>query len=504
MPMTLLLLLRPAFLYKGSLFVSGLLLIATLVQAQSVLDTRELQGTIRDSQSRPVPGASVSLRSSQGKQQITRSDQQGLYRFAGLATGSYEIHAEKSGVGEATTKCSIEPNPTKELDLTLSAADGPSALEFSVNPKFTVSGVTDASSAGSHGSSASAPTTEALARATVALGKETPVANNSADEKALRAAADGQPDKFAANRDAGIALARAQKPREALAYLERASKLPAATPDQASVHHVLGRVQEELNAPLEAVREYQRAAELDPSEQNLFDWASELLLHRGVGPAIEVFKKGHNLYPDSARTLLGLAAALYSQASYEEAARYAVEASDLNPKDSNPYMFMGRMVSTQDIKSPDLSNRLARFAQLQPKDAQANYFYALSLYQQGGQGQSSGTREKVKALLEKAIGLDPTYAAAYLQLGTLHADGGEFSRAIAAYKKATELDPKLPEAHYRLALAYKRTGKEDRAQEELRLYKESSNAFARETDGEWRAIQQFVFTLQDPTVPAPK
>jgi len=491
-------------LYKRTLMTAGLVLVAALAQAQSNLDKGALEGTIRDSQSRPIIGVSVTLRSSQGEQQITRTDQQGIYRFAGLAAGNYDIRAEASGQDISTAKCLIEPNRTKKLDLTLSPSNATSALEFSTDPKFTVSGVADASSAGSHGSSASAPTTEALAKATVALGKETPSSTHSASEKLLKAVADRQPDDFAANREAGLMLVQTQKPQEALPYLERASKLAATNNDQASIHRVLGEVREQLNEPVEAVHQYQRAAELDPSEENLFDWGSELLLHRGVGPSIEVFRKGHDLYPASARTLLGLAAALYSQASYEEAARCVVEASDLTPSDSNPYLFMGSMISAQAIKSSAISNRLARFAELQPANAQANYFYALSLRQQAGLKQSSGERLKIRSLLEKAIRLDPTYAAAYLELGIVHADSGDVAEAISDYKRAAELDPKLPEAHYRLALAYKRTGEEDRAQEELRLYKESSSAVATETDRERRAIQQFVFTLQDHGGKAPK
>ena len=41
----------------------------------------------------------------------------------------------------------------------------------------------------------------------------------------------------------------------------------------ADLHHLLGDVDEKLGDSLEAVRHYQRAAELDPSEPHLFDWA---------------------------------------------------------------------------------------------------------------------------------------------------------------------------------------------------------------------------------------
>ena len=43
---------------------------------------------------------------------------------------------------------------------------------------------------------------------------------------------------------------------------------------------------------------------------------------------------------------------------------------------------------------------------------------------------------------EKAVGLDPTYAAAYNNLGIGYEHEGEFEKARKAYEKAIELEPK--------------------------------------------------------------
>ena len=56
-------------------------------------------------------------------------------------------------------------------------------------------------------------------------------------------------------------------------------------------------IEEKQGNPLEAVREYQRAAETNPSESNYFNWGAELLVHRAAEPAIEVFSKGARLFP---------------------------------------------------------------------------------------------------------------------------------------------------------------------------------------------------------------
>ena len=172
------------------------------------------------------------------------------------------------------------------------------------------------------------------------------------------------------------------------------------------------------------------------------------------------------------------------------------EASDLAPNDPNPYLFMGKMITAQATKSQAISQRLARFHKVQPDNAQASYLYAVSLWQQ-----HAGEREKVEALLQNAVRLDSAYAAAHLELGIVYSEGGEIAKAIPAYQKAIEFDPKLPEPHYRLALAYKRTGAKAKADEQLRLYEQTSRDAAQEMDRERRAIQQFVFTLQDRTAP---
>ncbi len=109
--------------------------------------------------------------------------------------------------------------------------------------------------------------------------------------------------------------------------------------NEAELHHLLGDIEEKSGNPLEAVRQYQRAAELDPSEPYFFDWGSELLLHRAVEPAIEVFNKGNRLFPHSARMLVALGVAWYSNGSYDQAAQRLCEASDLNPNDPKAYLF---------------------------------------------------------------------------------------------------------------------------------------------------------------------
>ena len=135
-----------------------------------------------------------------------------------------------------------------------------------------------------------------------------------------------------------------------------------------------------MGDPLAAVHEDEQAVRLDPSEQNYFAWGSELLLHRAVWQAAEVFKNGTKAYPKSARMLAALGAALFAGALYDQAADSLCQASDLNPADTEPYLFMGRIEMAAPKPLACIEPRLARFVQQQPQNSLANYFYAMAIW----------------------------------------------------------------------------------------------------------------------------
>jgi len=260
-----------------------------------------------------------------------------------------------------------------------------------------------------------------------------------------------------------------------------------AQKDKADLHHLLGRIEERLGNPLEAVREYQRAAELDPSEPDLFDWGTQLLTHRALEPATAVFTKGNRLFPkigaDAGRAWRNLVRSRLLRSGY------AVSSECVRPRSRqcDSVSVLGKM-QTVETALPEASvDRLGRFARLQPDSALANYYYAVGLWKQPG-NQPSGSADsdtersaRVESLLLKAVHLDPKLGAAYLQLGILYSQRADFSRAISAYEQAIEVSPKevspqldetLEEAHYRLAQAYQRTGDKIKAKEQLQLHDE--------------------------------
>lgn len=375
----------------------------------------------------------------------------------------------------------------------------PAQPEFYDEPTFTVSGVTDAANPGGHGSDVVRRTKESLAKDTVALGKESADRSGSAMSKPIGPTPS---DNFETNFRHGKELADSGHPPEALPFLERASQLapPGDLEERAQLHHLMADVEEKTGRPLDAVREYQQAAELVPSEANLFDWGGELLLHRAFGPASEVFTKGKHLFPQSSRMLIGLGVAAYDSGSYDQSAQDLCDASDLDPRNPTPYIFLGKIQGFQEGESRGISDRMKRFVTVDPDNALANYYYAVSFWNQRSGIDDAKTIE-AEVHLKKAVRLDPKVAVAYLQLGIIYAERKKPSEAISAYQQAVASDPSLDEAHYRLAQIYRQEGKSAQATEELKLYENLKKENTSRTEREREEIKEFVYTSRTTAMP---
>lgn len=515
------------------------------VQGQSAdpANSAILQGLIRDEAGRSIAAATVELRIRNGMPVVTvSSDSEGIYRCSALSAGVYTLHAEMTGYGEASFgPFTLGRNELKKIDLTLrpQKISGPKdssarTPEFFDQPEFTVAGVTEAMNLGGHGSDTTMRTREALTKEVVSLNSKLPGDSHTASfpgatEESLRETSKREPKNFEASYRLGKMLADKGNAREAVLYLKRAAQLQPnnyestwelarayahtgqyeraraqirtllARQDKSELHHLLGEVEEGSGRPLEAVREYRRAVELNPSESNVFDWGAELLAHRAIEPAIQVFTMGSRIFPRSVRLLAGLGVAWYAGGSYDQAVRRLCEASDLSPNDPEPYLFLGKMQSAESKPPEELVERLERFVKLQPENALANYYYALCLWKQRKGPEDSQDLTRVESLLEKAVRLDPKLGVGYLQMGILYAERQDSPMAISAFQKSIEVSPGLEEAHYRLAQVYKRSGETRKAQEELKLYQQISKKAAEEVERQRREILQFVYTLRGQT-----
>jgi len=264
-------------------------------------------------------------------------------------------------------------------------------------------------------------------------------------------------------------LARAARLLEAGEPARAAELIRTLLPrrDTAELHHLLGDAEEAAGNLLAAAEEFQKAAHMDPTEENLFDWGNNLLRLRAYQPATDVLSEAVKRHPRSARLQVGLGIARYSRGQYEDAIGSFCAAADLDPRDPRPYLFLGEMYGVSATLSPEITRRLARFVEAQPRNALGHFYYAMSLWK--GEPGAAPSRD-VEAHLQMAASLDPRLAKARFQLGVLYSDQRRDREAVAALQEAVRLEPAMAQAHYRLAQAYRRTGREDLAQRELEAF----------------------------------
>jgi tetratricopeptide (TPR) repeat protein len=514
-----------------------------------------IQGKVLNSTGRPVGDASVRLeREGVPVHLETKTNAAGVFVFSAPGTGRYFLIAEKSGLSSRTIPvAALSQGEQKQVDLVLE--DSPEAhadsigsvppstqvMEFADKPNFTVAGVTDWTAAGGHGADTSLRTSEALTHETLAL-KANGVAHFAADstpaaketngpEGKLRAAVASAPNNAEVIRQLGDFYLDAGRYGESVPLLQTAYQInPAdhkneyrlalalkgagdfslarehvgklvAHGENADLCRLAGELDETSGDSLAAVHEFEQAVRLDPSEENYFEWGGELLVHRAILQAQQVFQDGAKAYPKSVRMLTALGTALFASAHYEEAAQRLCDASDLSPANPEPYIFMGRIETVAPNPLACIDQRLARFVDLQPGNSFANYYYAMAIWKGNAHPADQQVLQQVETLLNRAVTIDAKFGDAYLQLGNLYYSRRNSEKAIDYYTKAIEVKPELVDAHYRLAIAYDRIGETEKAKQQFQLHDEMKKQQAAEIERQRREVKQFLVGGQ-PTYPA--
>jgi tetratricopeptide (TPR) repeat protein len=260
------------------------------------------------------------------------------------------------------------------------------------------------------------------------------------------------------------------------------------------LHDLLGQIDEKSGKFIAAENEFEAASHLDPSEENLFDWGSELLLHRTYEPAIEVFRQAILRFPNSPRLMIGLGMALDLGGKFDEAVTALLTAADLDPSDARCYLFLSQAFDSSPSQAQEVRQRFRRYAEMQPANALAQYYYALSLWKGSRAGDANPDLQAVESLLKRSIALDAKLPEAHLQLGNLYADRHDYADSVPEYVRTLELSPNLADAHFRLGTDYVHLGKKDLAQEEFEIYKKLRAQHLAEVDKEKAEVQQFVYS----------
>lgn len=240
---------------------------------------------------------------------------------------------------------------------------------------------------------------------------------------------------------------------------------------KAEAYNFLGAIEEKRSRTIAAEHAFEEATSRDPlNEDYRFDYGNSLLQHAKTAEALNVFRAGVDKLPASWKLRIGLGSAHYLVSDYEDAARDLLAAVKQNPDSTLGWFLLGEAYDSASRLQPEIKAAFASYLETAPRDASAYYHYGAILYQQA---QADGRNDYQQAIqnLNQALRLNPGLAEAHFELGLIALAQGKTEQAIAALQKAVNLEPGLAAAHYRLGLAYKRTGNETRAQEELSRFR---------------------------------
>jgi tetratricopeptide (TPR) repeat protein len=344
-----------------------------------------------------------------------------------------------------------------------------------------------------------------------------PAKDNSAEERALLASAQKEPGNVQIMGSLGEYYLRKEEWRRSVRWLNKALMLSPGSEsigydlafareqtgdlegaksqidrmleqnDSVKLHTLLASVEDRSGNFLDAAKEYHRAAEIDPSESNIFDLATFLLLHKKfvgfVDESIKFFRYGVAQFPRSSQMMVGLGVGLYASEQYDEAVRVLCAAVDLDPTDRRPVEFLGKARKVSPELAEEVDRRLEDFAERYPENAATNYYFAFSLWERGG-GEEGKNLDRIEALLKTSEARASGWYQPHYQLGVLYESEKRYPEAIREMQKTVKIEPEFAPAHFRLAVLYSKTGDKLRAVQESAIVRGIKNKDRNEDTGE--------------------
>jgi len=137
-------------------------------------------------------------------------------------------------------------------------------------------------------------------------------------------------------------------------------------------------------------------------------------MHRTLDAAITIFEKAASAIQLPARMAIGLGLAYYSRGNYDNAVKSLLHAAEPYPRRPARLSFSFSRQRQLAQSAEEVIARFRRFAEQQPKNGRAQYYYAMSLWKGKRARDSSIDLAQIGALLQKAIALDPSLAEAHL------------------------------------------------------------------------------------------
>jgi tetratricopeptide (TPR) repeat protein len=230
--------------------------------------------------------------------------------------------------------------------------------------------------------------------------------------------------------------------------------------------NLLGAIHEKAGRYPDAVRAFERATRLAPSNEDFrIDHASILVETGKLVEASAAFADAVRDFPKSLRARLGLGSAYYLAGKYDPAARSLLETVRLAPDSTAAYALLAKTFDAVPALQEEIRAAFEVYLKKQPRDADAYARYSEMLY-------VAGNRDEAKRQVMRALEINPQQGEAHLQLGDILQRDEDLTAAVKSLERAVALAPEYAAAHYRLGTAYQKLGRVVESRRELERFRQ--------------------------------
>jgi Flp pilus assembly protein TadD len=310
----------------------------------------------------------------------------------------------------------------------------------------------------------------------------------------FRAAADLDPNGAESQFNLALVEFRAGRFDDALASAEKCKELG----DSAEIEDLLGDIQEARGDSLAAVKSYQAAVTLAPSEEKYrLSLAVEFIRHENFDAAKIVLKEAEPVQPPSWRIQVMLGMVEYFAGTDEEATRYLLRAADLAPEPESALKYLGEIqVDRPSAPDPDAIARICKYSDQQPKEGHMQFYCGALLFRRNSASDDKTDSGEFLRRLHASAGLLPKDASPHCQLGKAYRWLGQWQQALGESQICARMNPDSAEAHYRLAQIYEHVGQREQKQKEIKLYEAASARMADENAHREATMKTFLYDIQ--------
>jgi tetratricopeptide (TPR) repeat protein len=270
--------------------------------------------------------------------------------------------------------------------------------------------------------------------------------------------------------------------------LRRMPNVASSAPAQS----LFGDVEEKLGDYKQAAQHYMNAAQLDPSEANVYLLGVEFLRHWTFDPAIQQFVAGVQKFPDSQRMRLGLAIAYYGNEKYDQAIQILADLLAAAPGNLLYAELLGRTCAVLAEGLNPRCESLLQFAERHPQNAVVATYAASSVLHKPSTPENLETAQR---LLQSAVAADPNLPQAQFEMGVLLQAQSKWKESIMPLEAAVRLDSDYAAAHYRLSRAYSHEQRHEDAQKQIALYQICNKKQENDLDARMKGITTLVLKM---------